>query len=122
MKTFWTICLALLVCALALLGASLLALRSALAPMPGEWTVPLALGPVTLQAGVPSMLRLATSSWGGPLLDGRSIPTRHGVLQLSWAREGALQVRCAPCTLQPPGLGEEPLRLPEVRLTVRRLG
>ena len=122
MKTLLIVFLALLVSALALLGASFFALRVALAPMPGEWTVPLALGPLTIQAGVPSMLRLATSSWGGPLLDGRRIPTRHGVLQLAWAREGALQVRCAPCTLQPPGLGEEPLRLPEVQLTVRRLG
>jgi hypothetical protein len=122
MKNLLIVFVALLVSALALLGASFLALRIALAPMPGEWAVPFVLGPLTIQAGVPSMLRLATSSWGGPLLDGRRIPTRHGALQLSWAREGVLQVRCAPCTLQPPGLGDEPLRVPEVQLSVRRQG
>jgi monofunctional glycosyltransferase len=67
-------------------------------------------------------VRLATSAWGGPLLHGRSISTRRGLLQLSWAGEGWLQVRCAPCVVQPPGLGEEPLRLAEVQLTVRRIG
>jgi hypothetical protein len=122
MKTFAIVVSAVLLVLLMLAAGAFFALRATLAPLPGEWSVPLLLEPVSLQAGVPSMLRLATSAWGGPLLNGRRIPTRHGVLQLSWAHEGWLQVRCAPCVLQPPGLGEQPLRLPEVQLTVHRLG
>ena len=109
--------------ALAALAAALLlafaALRAVLAPLPGEWAVPLVLGPVTLQAGVASTLRLATSWWGGPLLKGRSIPTSRGTLHFGWSDTG-LDVRCVPCTLQPPGLGDQPLQLQEVRLTVHR--
>jgi hypothetical protein len=113
---------AIVLAALTLVAGAFFALRATLAPMPGEWSVPLALGPITVRAGVPSVVRLATSAWGGPLLHGRSISTRRGLLQLSWAGEGWLQVRCAPCVVQPPGLGEEPLRLAEVQLTVRRIG
>jgi monofunctional biosynthetic peptidoglycan transglycosylase len=122
MKTFLIVFSAVVLAVLTLLAGAFFALRATLAPMPGEWSVPLVLGPLTIQAGVPSMLRLATSAWSGPLLHGRTLPTRYGVLHLAWAKENYLQVRCAPCVLQPPGLGEEPLRLPEVQLTVRRLG
>lgn len=122
MKTFLIILSTLFLALAALAGGAWFALRATLAPLPGEWSVPLVFGPLTLQAGVPSMLRLATSSWGGPLLNGRRVPTRHGELAFSWEGDGALHLRCAPCTLQPPGLGEEPLRLAEVKLTVRRLG
>jgi hypothetical protein len=122
MKTFIVV-ISTVVAALVIAAAgTFFALRATLAPMPGEWTVPLALGPLTIQAGVPSMLRLATSAWGGPLLAGRRFPTRHGTLQFGWAREGALRIRCAPCELQAAALGEEPLRLPEVDVSVRRLG
>jgi hypothetical protein len=106
--------------ALAAIAAFFL-LRAVLAPLPGEWTLPLAIGPVKLQAGVPSALRLATSWWVAPLLDGRALPVPQGRLDVHHAGDGELQVRCAPCTLQPPGLGQEPLVLPEVRFTVRRL-
>jgi hypothetical protein len=98
------------------------ALRATLAPLPGEWSVPLALGPLTIEAGVPSMLRLATSAWGGPLLAGRRFSTRHGVLRFDWQHEGGLQLRCAPCELQSPGFGDEPLRFDDVEVTVHRLG
>ena len=115
--------LLLVAAGLAALAAALLlafaAQRAVLAPLPGEWAVPLVLGPVTLQAGVASTLRLATSWWGGPLLKGRSIPTSRGTLHFGWSDAG-LDVRCAPCTLQPPGLGDQPLQLQEVRLTVHR--
>ena len=99
------------------------AARAALAPMPGEWSVPLKLGPLEMQAGVPSLIRLATSPWGGPLLGGHSVPTRAGRVRLQWlASSRTLLVRCAPCTLQPPGLGQEGLLLHEVQATVRRQG
>lgn len=118
-----------LVCATTLLGAAALATgafyaaRAILAPLPGEWSVPLKFGPLELQAGVPSVIRLATSPWGGPLLDGREIPTRAGRLHLDWqSSTGTLLLRCAPCTLQPPALGQDGLQLDEVRASVRRNG
>lgn len=95
------------------------ALRAVLAPLPNEWAVPLVLGPVTVRAGVASTLRLATSWWGGPLLRGRTLATSRGTLHFGW-NDAGLEVVCAPCSLQPPGLGEQPLRLESVRLTVRR--
>jgi hypothetical protein len=55
------------------------------------------------------------------LLQGRSLPSRHGWLRFSWGANDALTLRCAPCTLQPPGLGSEPLQLPELQVTVRRV-
>ena len=114
--------LLLLIVALAVLGG-FYAARAALAPMPGEWSVPFKFGPVQFDAGVPSLIRLATSPWGGPLLDGREVPTRAGRLHLRWiASNRTLLVRCAPCTLQPPGLGQEGLLLREVEATVQRLG
>ncbi|WP_239027241.1 biosynthetic peptidoglycan transglycosylase [Ramlibacter algicola] len=113
---WFAILLTLLVAAV--LGA-FLAIRAALAPLPGEWSVPVAAGPVRMTVGVPSAIRLATSWWGGPLLAGHSLPTRHGRLAFAW-RDGVLHVRCRPCVLQPPGLGTEALQLDEVAFTVRR--
>ncbi len=46
--------------------------------------MPLRLGPSELQAGVPSLIRLATSPWAGPLLGGYALPTRAGRLHLQW--------------------------------------
>jgi hypothetical protein len=80
-------------------------------------------GPFELQAGVPSAIRLATSPWGGPLLGGRAVPTRAGRLHLQWqASSRTLLLRCAPCILQPPALGQEGLQLAEVQATARRQG
>jgi len=119
MKTMLLVIAAGLAALAAALLVAFMALRAVLAPLPGEWSVPLVLGPLTLQAGVASTLRLATSWWGGPLLKGRSIPTSRGTLHFDWSDAG-LNVRCVPCTLQPPGLGDQPLQLREVRLTVHR--
>jgi hypothetical protein len=104
---------------LATIGAFLV-LRAVLTPLPGEWSVPLAIGPLRIQAGVPSAVRLATSWWGAPLLRGRSLATAHGRLHVDRAIEGGLLLRCAPCVLQPPGLGAQPVQLAEVQLTLRR--
>ena len=94
-----------------------------LAPLPGEWSVPLRAGSLQLQAGVPTMLRLATAPWVGPLLNGRRLATRAGPVQLAWqAPTRTLLLHCAPCTLTPTGLGEGGLVLQEVRLSVRRQG
>ena len=118
-----------LVCGAVLAGVAVLATgafyaaRAILAPLPGEWSVPLKFGPLELVAGVPSVIRLATSPWGGPLLDGRVIATRAGPLRLDWQSSSrTLLLRCAPCILQPPGLGQESLQLDEVLTSVRRNG
>lgn len=121
MKTLWLVLAGLLVGVLAMTLAAFLALRATLAPLPGEWAVPLAWGPVTIRAGVPSLVRLATSPLGGPLLHGRHFKTRYGDVHLAW-REGRLHARCAPCTLRPPGLGQDALLLPEVLVDVERFG
>ena len=120
MKTISIVLGSVLAAVLLVALGSFFALRAALAPLPGEWSVPLALGPLTLQAGVPSVLRLATSYWGGPLLHGRSLTTRHGALHFSWSANRQLELRCAPCVLQPPGLGRQALQLEDVQVTVRR--
>lgn len=120
MKTFWIVIAVAAGLFVALVAGAWFALRAALAPLPGEWSMPLAFGPLRVQAGVPSTIRLATSWWGAPLLQGRGFATSQGQLHLGRAEDGALLVRCAPCVLQPPGLGQEPLVLADVRLTVRR--
>src|SRR5262245_55432060 len=121
MKTALLVLAGLVLALFAASVAALLALRATLAPLPGEWSVPLALGPLKIEAGVPSLLRLATAPIAGPLLDGRSFATRHGRLELAWV-DHQLQVRCAPCVLQPASVQQDALVLPEVRLGARRLG
>lgn len=97
--------------------------KMVLAPLPGEWSVPLRAGPLQLQAGVPTMIRLATAPWVGPLLDGRRLATRAGPVRLAWqAPTRTLLLHCAPCTVTPAGLGEERVVLQELRLSVRRQG
>ncbi|MEO8024444.1 biosynthetic peptidoglycan transglycosylase [Polaromonas sp.] len=94
-----------------------------LAPLPDEWSAPLRAGPLQLQAGVPTMLRLATAPWVGPLLNGRRLATRAGPVQLAWqAPTRTLLLHCAPCTLTPSALGEERVVLQELRLSIRRQG
>jgi hypothetical protein len=97
--------------------------KAVLAPLPGEWSVPLRAGPLQLQAGVPTMLRLATAPWVGPLLNGRRLATRAGPVQLAWqAPTRTLLLHCAPCTVSPAGLGDQRVVLQELRLSVRRQG
>ncbi|MEO8653421.1 MAG: biosynthetic peptidoglycan transglycosylase [Ramlibacter sp.] len=123
MKTFLRICCALLIAVAAVGAAAFYAAKAVLAPLPGEWSVPLRFGPFELQAGVPSLIRLATSPWGGALLDGRHVPTRAGRLQLQWqASNRTLLLRCAPCILQPPGLGQDGLLIADAQVTARRQG
>ena len=113
--------LAIAVCALA---AIYFPAKAVLAPLPGEWSIPLRLvGPVQLQAGVPSLIRLATASWLGPVLHGRIIGTRSGTLHFGWEESTrTLAVRCSPCTLRTSALGGDAVTLDELRLTVRRDG
>jgi monofunctional biosynthetic peptidoglycan transglycosylase len=121
MKTLALVCASIVIGIAALATGAFYAARAILAPLPGEWSVPLKFGPLELEAGVPSVIRLATSPWGGPLLHGREIRTKNGKLYLDWQSSSrTLLLRCAPCTLQPPGLGQESLQLDEVMASVRR--
>lgn len=121
MKTLLVIATAAVLTLVALAAALFFAARAALAPLPGEWRIPLMIGPLQIEAGVPSLIRLATSRWGGALLDGRELRTRHGVLRLAF-RNDVLQLRCTPCVVQPAALGQEALVLAELNATVRRIG
>jgi hypothetical protein len=123
MKRLTVVLSFLVLFAAALMTGGFFAVKAALAPLPGEWSVALRLGPFEVQSGVPSLIRLATSAWGGPLLNGRQFDTPNGKLLLNWqAAQQTLLLRCSPCTLQPPGLGQPGLRLDEVRASVRRQG
>ena len=111
--------------ALALLAMAALSMwlvvRLLLSPTPGEWTTTARLGPWQVPLGVPTLLRLATSPWLAPALDGRRIASRWGPLRLQWQRAThTLQVHCAPCSLPIPALGEAPVQVPWVTLSVRR--
>ena len=101
-----------------------LSLRMLLAPQTGEWTVPLQLGPVSLQVGAATLIRLASAPVLAPLLfDGYTLDTRAGPVQLGWQdKSRTLTARCAPCTLKLPEPDSEPLLLDEVLLTLQRQG
>ena len=123
MKTVWTILASLVVAGALLAAAAFHATKAVLAPLPGEWAMPVKLGPFEWEAGVPSLIRLATSPWGGPLLDGRVIARGDSVLRFGWnSSSRTLSIHCSPCTWRPPGLGQERVQLQEVHATVHRLG
>jgi len=97
--------------------------KAMLAPLPGEWSTPLRIGPVRLQASVPTLIRLATAPWLAPLLQGRTVVARAGPVHLAWqAPTQTLVLRCNPCAVRAPGLGGEPLAFDELQLTIQRQG
>lgn len=116
-------------CIIALVGASvsllaiILIALTLLRPAPGEWATSRRVGPVTVQLGVPSLIRLATAPWVASLLDGRHATTRLGTVHLRWQPDTrTLTLRCAPCTVPAQGLGAGTLQLDEAELSVRRQG
>lgn len=112
--------LALVAVPLAALLAGAVTLRL-LAPPPGEWAVPLRIGPWQAPLSVPALLRLATAPPFALWLDGRRLPTRWGALQLQWQRaDRSLHVHCAPCRVPAAALGSAPLQVARLRLSVFR--
>ncbi|MDR6534535.1 biosynthetic peptidoglycan transglycosylase [Variovorax soli] len=98
-----------------------LVVKLALAPSPGEWPTRVEAGPFSLEVGVPTAIRLATSSWFAPWLAGRSFETEHGPVQVGWNEAGTtLELECAPCSASVPALGNAPIRLDKLRFTARR--
>ncbi|KWT96887.1 MULTISPECIES: biosynthetic peptidoglycan transglycosylase [unclassified Variovorax] len=98
-----------------------LVVKLALAPGPGEWPTRIKAGPFALDVGVPTAIRLATSSWFAPRLAGRTFQTGHGPVRVGWNEAAAtLELDCAPCMAEVPALGNTPLRLDNLRFTARR--
>jgi hypothetical protein len=101
--------------------AMYLVVRLALAPGPDEWPARVKLGFVSLDVGVPTAIRLATSSWFAPWLDGRSLETAYGPVRFGWSEAAnTVEMRCAPCSAAVPALGDTPIRLDNLRITARR--
>jgi len=87
------------------------------APAAGEWAAPVG----GIDIGVPSAMRLATTPWFAPWLNGRRIATRHGSVLLGWdAPTRTLSLECAPCRVALPALGAQAVPLARLRLTVQR--
>jgi Transglycosylase len=134
-KWFFYTCFGLLAGVL-LAGAALFFIaKAAVTPLPGEWTTELGAGPLRVQAGVPSLIRLGTAPWLARLVDGRSVPTRAGVVRLRWTEATqTLHVRCMPCELQGGHyggtlgqslsgvLGSEALQVDDLQFSIRRVG
>jgi penicillin-binding protein 1A len=103
--------------------AIFLIVKFALAPAPGEWRSTVKAGPLGFEVGVPTAVRLATSPWLAPHLDGHALDTRFGTVHFAWKNEaGALELRCAPCTVEIPALGTQPIRVEGLLATVKRDG
>jgi hypothetical protein len=101
--------------------AAFLILKVALAPGRDEWPARFEAGPVAIDVGVPTAIRLATSSWFAPWLAGRTLETAHGPVRFGWnAASETLELNCAPCSATVPALGSAPIRLESLRATVRR--
>jgi len=95
--------------------------KVALAPGRDEWPARFQAGPVAIDVGVPTAIRLATSSWFAPWLAGRTLETAHGPVRFGWnAASETLELNCAPCSATVPALGSAPIRLESLRATVRR--
>lgn len=98
-----------------------LVVKLALAPGPDEWPTRVKVGPLALDIGVPTAIRLATSSWFAPWLDGRTFETSHGTIRFGWNEPTTtVEMQCAPCSAAVPALGSAPIRLNSLRVTARR--
>lgn len=103
--------------------AIFLIVKLALAPATGEWSTTVKAGPLNFEIGVPTAVRVATSTWFAPYLDGRSFDTRFGTVRFAWKPAGEmLEMQCAPCSADVPALGTQPIRVERLVATVRRDG
>jgi hypothetical protein len=101
--------------------AVFLIVRLALAPGPDEWPARVKAGPLVINVGVPTAIRLATSSWFAPWVAGRTLDTSFGPVLFGWNEPtGTLELQCSPCSASVPALGNAPIRLERLKATVRR--
>ncbi|REM65868.1 glycosyl transferase, partial [Mycobacterium tuberculosis] len=103
--------------------AIFLIVKLALAPTAGEWSTTGKAGPLNFEIGVPTAVRVATSTWFAPYLDGRSLDTRFGTVRFAWKPAGELlEMQCAPCSAEVPALGTQPIRVERLVATAKRDG
>jgi penicillin-binding protein 1A len=122
-KTLRFVLFGLLALVLTALVAIFLIVKFALAPAAGEWSTSVKAGPLDFEIGVPTAVRLATSPWFAPRLDGHSLDTRFGTVRFSWKDATGLQeLRCEPCSVEVPALGTQPINVERLVATVRRDG
>jgi hypothetical protein len=122
-KTLRFVLFGLLALVLTALAAIFLIVKIALVPAAGEWSTTVKAGPLNFEIGVPTAVRLATSPWFAPRLDGHSLDTRFGTVHFAWNEAAGLQeMRCAPCSVEVPALGTQPIRVERLIATVRRDG
>ncbi len=101
--------------------AAYLIVRLALAPGPDEWPARVQAGPLAFDVGVPTAIRLATSSWFAPWIAGRTLDTGFGPVTFGWDEPaGTLELQCAPCSATVHSLGKAPIRVDRLKATVRR--
>jgi len=122
-KTLRFVIYGLLALVLTALVAIFLIAKIALAPSAGEWSTTVKAGPLDFEVGVPTAVRLATSSWFAPRLNGHALDTRFGTVHFTWdEKTGQQQMRCAPCSADVPALGTQPIKVERLVATVRRDG
>ncbi|RZI95116.1 MAG: glycosyl transferase [Variovorax sp.] len=120
-KTLRFVLFGLLALVLTAAVAIFLIARIALAPAGGEWATRVKAGPFALDVSVPAAIRVATSPWFAPWLDGRSMQTDHGTVRFAWnPRIESLEMRCAPCSAAIPALGAQPVKVHSLYLTAKR--
>ncbi len=123
-KLLWTTAQVLVIAAvLAMLGLSalLFTARAIVRPAPGDWATTLRVGPLKMDVGVAALVQWGSTPWIARQLHGHTLPTRLGEVRLAWDEANQqLQLHCQPCTLRSSSWGGEPIRLQDVRMTVRR--
>jgi hypothetical protein len=119
--------LAIALTATVLLVALWILLRAALMPQAGDWATDIGRGPLTLRAGVPQLVWLATTPWIGQQLDGLRVTTRVGPVTLGWQPAGTegpqpvLTLHCEPCSVPlSAAAGQDRLTLPAAQLALSR--
>jgi hypothetical protein len=101
--------------------AAFLIVRLALAPGQDEWPTRIKAGPLSLDVGVPTAIRLATSSWFAPWIAGRTLDTGFGPMRFGWDEPAnTLEIDCAPCSAAVPALGPAPIKVERLHITARR--
>jgi hypothetical protein len=108
--------------ALSSIVALAIAVLHALSPRPGEWSVPLALGPWQREASMPTLLRWATHPLVLPRLDGRALEIGGAHWRMARGADASVEARCAPCRVQVDALGGEPVTLSAVRVVLHPRG
>lgn len=123
-KLFWAMARVLVVTAvLTMLGLSalLFTARAIVRPAPGDWATTLRVGPLSMDVRVAALVQWGSTPWIAKQLHGRTLPTRLGDVHLAWDEATQqLSLQCQPCTLRSSSWGGEPIRLQDVRMSMRR--